>query len=164
MRERTEVDEALPCYAGQPVLWSEYTREEIAPIFGTSFNSGNWNCGIVRLTKDLILLTTLKKEDLSVGGHYDDGFLSPSRMRWQSQTRTQRDSRVGKILAGMDRDARIHLFVRSEKLRNGKGAPFLYCGQPKFVSWDGEEPITVQWSLPEPVPIHLRKSLAVPDN
>ena len=111
-----------------PTLWREYMREDIPPLFGTVFNPGNWNTGIVRLDRDLILLTTLQKGNLSVGGHYEDAFLSPTRMQWQSQNQTTRDSLVGRIFSGVEAGYRVHLFVRNGKLRNGKAAPFLYCG------------------------------------
>ena len=163
LSERAEVDEVPSRFLGKLALWYEYAREEIAPHFGTRFDPGTWNSGIVRLPKDLLLLTTLKKDSLSVGGHYDDSFVSASLFRWQSQTQTRRDSQIGRILSGEDKDTRVHLFVCASKLRNGKAAPFRYCGQPKFVSWEGEKPITVQWALSESVPIHMRNSLEVPE-
>ena len=110
---------------------------------------------------DLILLTTLKKANLTGGGQYEEHFLGPDRMQWQSQTQTRRDSLVGRMLSGAEPGARVHLFVRSGKLRNTKAAPFLYCGQPTFIAWEGVAPITVQWQLPEPVPTHLRTSLGI---
>lgn len=137
-------------------------REEIPPLFGASFNPGNWNSGIVRLSRDLILLTTLKKGSLSAGNHYEDHFLGPDRMQWQSQTQTRRESAVGKMISGSAAGARVHLFVRSGKLRGDKAAPFLYCGQPEFEAWEGEAPITVTWRLRDSVPMHLRKSLGIP--
>ena len=145
-----------------PTLWREYLREDIPPLFGAVFNPGNWNSGIVRLERNLILLTTLQKGNLSVGGHYEDAFLSPTRMQWQSQNQTTRDSLVGRILSGVEAGYRVHLFVRNGKLRNGKAAPFLYCGNPRFECWEGEKPITVTWELAEAVPIHLCRSLGVP--
>ncbi|MCL7466756.1 DUF3427 domain-containing protein [Phaeovulum sp. NW3] len=145
-----------------PQLWTEYLREDIPQLFGAVFNPGNWNAGIVRLDKDLILLTTLKKGSLASGNHYENRFLSPDRMQWQSQTQTRRDSQVGRILSGSEAGTRVHLFVRSGKLRNGKAAPFLYCGRPTFVDWEGERPITIEWKLSEPVPRHLWPSLVVP--
>lgn len=144
-----------------PELWHEYQREEIPAFFGATFNPGNWNAGIVRLGKDLILLTTLKKGSLAAGNHYEDAFLSDERIQWQSQTQTRRDSQIGRMIAGSEPGSRVHLFVRSSKLRGGKAAPFLYCGNPRFESWEGEAPITVLWQLPNPVPAHLRKSLGI---
>ncbi len=144
-----------------PQLWREYMREEIPPLFGSTFSPGNWNSGIVRLDHDLILLTTLKKGSLTTGNHYEDHFLGPDRMQWQSQTQTRRDSHIGRMIAGTAPGARVHLFVRNGKLRNGKGAPFLYCGRPNFEGWEGERPITVTWRLLEAVPAHLRASLGI---
>jgi hypothetical protein len=89
---RRELDAPQGTAPTPPVLWREYMREDIAPLFGTTFNPGNWNAGIVRLDKDMILLTTLNKTSMATGGHYDDGFLSPDRLRWQSQTQTRQDS------------------------------------------------------------------------
>ena len=160
---RRELDAPQGIAPTPPVLWREYLREDIAQLFGTKFNPGNWNAGIVRLDKDMILLTTLNKTSMATGGHYDDGFLSPDHLRWQSQTQTRQDSLIGRILSGREPGTRVHLFIRNGKLRNGKAAPFLYCGRPMFEDWQGERPITVTWVLPQPVPEHLRKSLVVPE-
>jgi hypothetical protein len=49
-----QVDEPLAPYVGAgPQLWREYMREDIPPLFGSTFSPGNWNSGIVRLDKDL---------------------------------------------------------------------------------------------------------------
>lgn len=161
--ERQEADEApRPFKMSGPVLWHEYMREEIPPFFGAVFNPGNWNSGIVRLGGDLILLTTLHKDGTRAGSEYEDSFLAPDRMTWQTQTQTRRDSRVGRILSGQDAGVRVHLFVRAHRLRNGKAAPFLYCGQPRFEGWEGEAPIAITWQLTKPVPAHLSRSLGVP--
>jgi hypothetical protein len=157
-----EIDERPRPFIGlPPQLWTEYQREAIPPMFGAAFNPGNWNQGIVRLDDKLILLTTLHKGNLSVGGHYEDRFLSPDRMQWQSQTQTRRDSTVGQILSGQRQAGQVHLFVRTGKLRGNKAAPFLYCGQPTFAGWQDDRPITVTWSLPDAVPPHLRASLGI---
>jgi Domain of unknown function (DUF3427) len=159
---RNDIDDpAAPFTGAGPVLWREYQRDAIPPHFGATFNPGNWNSGIVRLDRDLILLTTLKKGGLATGNHDEDRFLSPERMQWQSQTQTRRESQTGRMLSGRDPDARVHLSVRSGKLRGTKAAPFLYCGQPTFVSWEGEKPITVTWQLPAQVPIHLRPGFGI---
>jgi superfamily II DNA or RNA helicase/HKD family nuclease len=159
---RAEVDDASKAFRTGPQLWREYMREEIPPLFGQVFNPGNWNSGIVPLDKDMVLLTTLKKGGLSAGNHYEDRFLSPERLQWQSQTRTTQASRHGQILSGQLPGHRVHLFVRSEKLRGKTAAPFLYIGVPLFAGWHGEAPITIDWDLPEPVPRHFWKVLRVP--
>lgn len=159
---RNEIDDDGRAFLTGPKLWHEYMREDIPPLFGTVFNPGNWNSGIVTTSKDMVLLTTLQKGSMSVGGHYEDRFLSPTRVQWQSQSQTRRDSRHGQILSGQMPEHRVHLFVRSEKLRGKTAAPFLYLGVPRFVGWQGEKPITIDWDLPEPVPEHFRKMLRVP--
>ena len=141
--------------SGALTLWREYPREEIPAFFGTSFNPGNWNAGIVRTGNTLILLTTLNKGSLSSGNEYEDHFHDAYSMQWQSQNQTRKDSLIGRILNGTESNTVVHLFVRFNKLRNGKAAPFIYCGTPLFVSWNGERPITVQWQLEKPIPRHL---------
>lgn len=47
------------------------------------------------------------------------------------------------MIQGTEPGARVHLFVRNGKLRNGRSALFLYCGRPRFEAWTGEMPITV---------------------
>lgn len=159
---RPEFDDGAKAFRTGPQLWREYMREEIPPLFGQTFNPGNWNAGIVPLDKDMVLLTTLKKGSLAAGNHYEDRFLSPSRLQWQSQTRTTQTSRHGLILSGQVPGHRVHLFVRSEKLRGKTAAPFLYLGVPHFSGWQGEAPITIDWDLPEPVPQHFHKMLHMP--
>ncbi len=144
-----------------PELWRSYMREDIPPLFDKEFNPGNWNSGIVRVDNDLVLLTTLKKGALSSGNHYEDRFLNPTRMQWQSQNQTRRDSDQGLILSGQKQDAKVYLFVRGEKMRDSRAAPFIYCGQPRFVSWEGEKPITIQWELPSEIPVHLHRVMGL---
>ncbi|WP_233489353.1 DUF3427 domain-containing protein [Rhodovulum sp. 12E13] len=160
-----EVAEAPAPYlpAEGPVLWRSYERREIPRLFGATFNEGAWNAGIVRLANRLILLTTLRKGALATGNHYEDAFLDAQTVQWQSQTRTRQDSRHGAMISGREPGAEVHLFVRSGKLRQGRAAPFIYCGPVRFLDWEGEQPITVRFRLPEPVPEHLRRSFAVPD-
>ncbi|MDX6752331.1 DUF3427 domain-containing protein [Geminicoccaceae bacterium 1502E] len=162
VKSQTGVTEESSAFQISPVLWEEYSREEIPALFGTTFNPGNWNSGIVRVGKALILLTTLKKGSLATGNHYEDRFLSPSRMEWQSQTQTTRASERGRLLSGQVRGTHVHLFVRSEKLRNGKAAPFVYLGQPTFAGWRGEKPITITWELQSAIPVYYHRMLGVP--
>ena len=143
--------------------WREYMREEIPRLFGDVFQSGSWNSGIVPIkkAKALILLVTLKKGSLSSGNHYEDRFESPEIFRWQTQTSTRRDDRRGSIISGAEPGWSVHLFVRGSKLRDGRAAPFRYCGAVSFLDWDGDAPISVRWRLAEPAPVHLHGVLGV---
>ena len=145
-----------------PVLWREYLREDIPPLFGLRFSTGSWNQGFVVKGKDVFLLVTIDKSDLLDDHKYEDGFLSAERIRWQSQNRTSRNSAHGRIISGEASGHRIHLFVRATKKRGQTATPFTYAGEVDFVSWEGDRPITVVWSLRSAVPAHLRRVLRVP--
>lgn len=141
-----------------PKIWEEYQRERIAPLFGAVFNTGSWNSGIVVIkeVKSMILLVTMDKSSMSVGDHYADEFVNPTRFVWQTQTSTRRTSSRGKIISGEEPGWTVHLFVRKSKLRDGRAAPFRYAGPVSFAGWEGEAPITVQWDLAKPLPDALR--------
>lgn len=93
---------------------------------------------------------------MSVGDHYADEFVSPTRFVWQTQTSTRRNSARGRIISGEEPGWTVHLFVRKSKLRDGRAAPFRYAGPVRFDSWEGEAPITVQLDLAEPLPEGFR--------
>jgi hypothetical protein len=48
-----------------------------------------------------------------------------------------------------------------EKKRGLKAAPFVYCGDVQFESWEGEQPIAVNWLLAEPVPARLHRTFQI---
>jgi hypothetical protein len=142
--------EAAPANAAG--LWQSYLREQIPTLFGHSYNAGIWQQGFIVLGHDVFLLVTLDKSEHQEEHRYDDGFLDRGRLRWQSQNRTTQSSRHGKIISQHAKGFDIHLFVRRTKKLNGKTAPFRYCGDVDFVSWHGEQPITVEWQLRTPLP------------
>jgi hypothetical protein len=142
-------------------LWAEYKREEIAPLFGLQFTTGAWNQGFVVQGQHAFLLVTLDKSGHHDDHNYDDRFLSPTRFRWQSQNRTAQQAHHGQIISQQAPGYSIHLLVRPTKLANSVGAPFVYCGEVDFESWQGERPITVTWQLRQPVPEHLFDALGV---
>jgi hypothetical protein len=56
------------------------------------------------------------------------GVIGTPLTEWQSQNQTKRDNLVGRILISVEAGYRVHLLVRNGKFRNGKAAPFIYCG------------------------------------
>lgn len=139
---------------GQLQLWRSYSREEIPPLFGLEFSPAIWNAGFVKRPGAIFLLATLDKSGHGSEFQYKDHFVSRSEFEWQSQNRTSQDSRDGQdISKHANRDIAVHLFVRAQKKRaGGTSAPFVYCGDVRFLSWHGEKPITVRWQLPAEVP------------
>lgn len=92
-----------------------------------------------------------------------DHFLSPDTFEMQSQNRTRQESEVSQAIKHhQERGIAVHLFVRKRKRAQGGGAaPFVYCGEVEFVSWEGERPITIRWKLSEPLLSHLRELFGV---
>lgn len=151
----------VPATAGSAALWESYSRETIPKLFGHAFNAGIWQQGFIVLDTDVFLLVTLDKSDHQQEHRYDDKFLSADRLRWQSQNRTTQTSKHGRIISGELPGFDVHLFVRRAKKVDGKAAPFTYCGDLDFVSWEGAQPITVIWSLRSPVPPQLHEALGI---
>lgn len=150
--------------SGTAELWRHYMREDIPPLFGLTFNTGSWNQGFVRADGHIFLLVTLEKGALNADHRYEDHFLSPQEFQWQSQNRTKQDSNPGRLIRDhAKKDTKVHLFVRRHKVLGGTAAPFVYCGAVNFKKWEGEQPISVVWRLPEPVPATLRNTLSVPN-
>jgi hypothetical protein len=152
--------------AATPVVerWRHYLREDIPPLFGLAFSTGSWNQGFVVAERNVFLLVTLEKGGLHRDHRYEDRFLSPELFQWQSQNQTKREDARGQLL----RDhrisgTRVHLFVRKNKLVDGKAAPFVYCGEVDFQKWHGDNPVTVEWRLKEGVPSTLHRVLGVPE-
>lgn len=127
-------------------------RGEIPEKFGFEFNRGSWNSGFVVQPGHVFLFVTLEKSGLEEQHRYNDGFVSPARFHWQSQNQTKQDSKRGRLLRDHESlGERIHLFVRPSRKIKNKTCPFTYCGQLRFVEWQGEQPINVVWDLETPL-------------
>jgi hypothetical protein len=93
---------------------------------------------------------------------YEDASLSPTEFRWQSQNRTARDSRRGRMIQNHRAEGtHVHLFVRPTAKVGGKTESFIYCGELEIERWDGDKPITVWWRLGGPVPAELWSALRI---
>ena len=133
-------------------IGQQFLREAIPPLFGTTFNPGNWNAGHIVLQdgKVHVLLVTLNKQGKAADHRYVDHWIDDHTFHWQSQNQTGPDDARGRSLVEhARRDIAIHLFVRETKLANGKGAPFLYCGPVRYVSHTGSKPMSVVFNVPE---------------
>jgi hypothetical protein len=126
----------------------EVYRADIPRRFKYTFQSATWNQGFVVQERDVFLFVTLEKGDMQSAHQYRDTFLSTESFQWQSQNRTAQSSRAGEVIRDHARlNYAVHLWVRPSKKYRQQSVPFVYCGQVDFVSWRGEKPITVQWSL-----------------
>src|SRR5262245_54779007 len=149
--------------ASGPKVWERYLREAIPPAFGLSFNPGTWNVGFIVSQPHIFLLVTLSKDDMNPEHQYADHFLSEQEFAWQSQNQTTQKSKRGQLIRNHNEmGIHVHLFIRPNKKTGQRPTPFIYCGEVDFVSWEGDNPITVLWRLREPVPQTLRTNLKVP--
>jgi superfamily II DNA or RNA helicase/HKD family nuclease/diadenosine tetraphosphate (Ap4A) HIT family hydrolase len=138
-----------------------YSREQIPGLFGLSFSPMQWNQGFIPTPKHVFLLVTLDKSNMAEAHRYQDHFEAADHFAWQSQNRTRQQSRHGQIIRHhAEQGITVHLFVRKQSKVGQRAAPFTYCGEVEFVSWEGEKPISVQWRLQTPLSTRLLTDFA----
>ena len=143
-------------------LYERYDRRGIADFLGVKY-SRYWEQGVVRADSNYLLFVTLDKSGSPAELRYDDRFLSPSDLQWQSQNQESRATRGAKYMNRGAQDLQFHLFVRrSPRDPNNQAARFVYLGQVRFHSWEGDNPINIHWRLDDPVPGNLRAELEIP--
>ncbi len=136
-----EVIDPLEMAVGQ-----EIPREEIPELFGATFNPGNWQSGHVFLKEANahILLVTLNKQGKGAQHRYVDHWIDERTFHWQSQNSTTPQGKRGRELIEHKKlGLSVHLFVRENKLRNGKAAPFTYFGPVEYQRHEGNSPMSV---------------------
>lgn len=131
-------------------LWQSYAREQIPKLFGAQMSPQWQQSGFAfdEKAKIMVLLVTLEKSGHREEHRYEDRFLSPDTFQWQSQNRTPQGGKVGQAIENhREQGITVHLFVKRTGKIEGRAAPFTYCGELAFKSWEGEKPITVVWRL-----------------
>jgi hypothetical protein len=141
-------------------LWADYPRAKVPPLFGFEFQGFEAQTGFVERDGLMLLFVTLDKKEKPEAHRYNDGFENPSIFRWQSQNRTSMASPVGQRIMGHEAQGiSVHLFVRRKAKQNGVTEPFTYCGPMTYQRWEGDKPISVWWTLSDPLPDHLWQNL-----
>ena len=136
---------ALDMMVGQELM-----REDIPELFGETFNPGNWNSGHVVLenANAQVLLVTLNKQGKAEDRRYVDHWIDERTFHWQTQRATTPESKRGRELINhKSLGQSIHLFVRENKLRAGKAAPFTYHGPVEYQRHEGSAPMSVVFQL-----------------
>ena len=131
-------------------LHQQFMRADIPPLFGLPFNKSVWETGhiIPRDRDEQFLLVTLNKQGKKLEQQYHDKFEDTTTLKWQSQAATKVDSKKGHAIINHQK---VHLFVRKNKLHNGKAAPFYYLGLVTYKSHTNEKPMDVVWNLEVPL-------------
>ncbi len=129
-----------------------FMREEIPPLFGHTFNPGNWQSGHVVLndTGVHILLVTLNKQGKVKDHRHLDYFIDSKHFHWQSQNATAPESKKGReLIEHQKRGIKVYLFIRKNKLEGGKAAPFRCYGEVHYIRHEGSKPMSVILQLEE---------------
>ena len=144
-------------------LHRSFMREDIPGLFDLEFNTGLWQSGHVfpKGYPDQFLLVTLNKQGKIKDHQYHDYFIDQEKFHWQSQNSATPISSKGKaIINHVVNQSRVHLFVRKNKLEAKKAAPFIYCGELKYLHHKGEKPMNVEWLLESPLSEALMEYLS----
>lgn len=134
---------------------ARYTRVEILAAFGVGNRAkvDAWQTGVYwapDAKADLLAFTL----DKSGGGfspttRYQDYAISPSLVHWQSQSITRADSPTGKRYREHARQgSSIMLFAR----RDQDERAFWFLGPARYVSHEGERPMSIRWRLEHELP------------
>jgi superfamily II DNA or RNA helicase/diadenosine tetraphosphate (Ap4A) HIT family hydrolase/HKD family nuclease len=139
-----------------------YQRRDIPELFGATYNRTVWDQGYVRQAGHIVLLVTLEKKGMRDEHAYADRFVSDRVFEWSSQNQMSREMPMSLELKNHEASGvPVHLFVRAASKVGGATAPFIYLGEVRFRSWEGDKPIAVTLELSEPVPAPLWTELRV---
>lgn len=134
---------------------ARYTRVEILAAFGVGEGAkvDAWQTGVYWASDanaDLLAFTL----DKSGGGfspttRYQDYAISPSLVHWQSQSVTRADSETGRrYREHARRGSSIMLFARLDQDERA----FWVLGPARYVSHEGERPMSIRWQLEHDLP------------
>lgn len=100
---------------------------------------------------DIFFVTLYKSDkDFSEDTLYEDYAISDELFHWQSQNKQSQDSKEIKRYIG--NDDKVSLFVREYKNKAGKLGAYMYLGECKHVSHEGNKPVSFIWKLDNPIP------------
>lgn len=139
---------------------ARYTRQAILASVGDSTvqEPRTWREGVryIAPAKADVFLVTLRKtpDRFSPSTMYRDYALSPTRFHWESQSTTSVGSPTGqRYIHHAQQGSAIYLFAREESDSAGGGTmAYLFLGQARYVSHEGERPMAITWELEAPIP------------
>jgi superfamily II DNA or RNA helicase/HKD family nuclease len=142
---------------------ARYQREEILaaldfPRNPNSMREGVWYSRPQNI--DLLLVTLKKAEsDYSPTTMYRDYPISPTLFHWESQSTTSLASETGRrYVSG---GSTVLLFAREEPKDEFGTSSYLFLGEGRYVSHEGERPIAITWALSHAMPTDFFTSATV---
>jgi superfamily II DNA or RNA helicase/DNA-binding XRE family transcriptional regulator len=136
-----------------------YTREQILCAFDKNTLTKKYPSqeGVLYIEdkKTDIFFITLNKVDkhFSPSTMYEDYAINDELFHWQSQSKTSIDSKVGQRYINQRKtNNNILLFVRENNKEDNVTSPYIYLGEANIVSFEGNKPINIVWSLKNKLP------------
>lgn len=142
-----EKNSGLP-YENALNVYSTYTRAQALALldYWKTFSEGVTR---VKDTKTTCLFVTLNKGNnyYSPSTAYHDYSINEELFHWQSQNATAANTSVGqRYIHHEEQKENILLFVREQKDDNYGSVPFVFLGKAKYVSHQGDKPMSIVWS------------------
>ncbi len=142
---------------------ARYQREEILAALDYPRNPNSMREGVwySRERNIDVLLITLKKSetDYSPTTMYRDYPISPTLFHWESQSTTSLTSETGRrYISG---SSTVLLFAREEPKVEAGTSSYLFLGEGRHISHDGERPIAITWELLSAMPTDFFTSATV---
>ncbi|NOI66430.1 DEAD/DEAH box helicase [Vibrio sp. 99-8-1] len=133
-------------------LYQQYNMRDIALMANVrKVHSSYRGTGVLREGKDFFFFIDLHKEEGAID--YKDKFVSSTQFQWDSPSGCSPTSQQGRdIIQHLEKDIKLHLFVRKFKELDGVTEPYVYIGKGDVISYEGEKPINFQLALQTEVP------------
>jgi hypothetical protein len=144
-------------------IHARYQREEILAALDFPRNPNSMREGVWYSREknvDVLLVTLQKSEaDYSPTTMYRDYPISPTLFHWESQSTTSLASETGRRY--VNGTSTVLIFAREEQKDEFGTSAYLFLGEGRHVSHEGERPIAITWELSHPMPADFFHSATV---
>lgn len=135
-------------------VYSTYTRAQALALLDYWKTSSE---GVTRVKDKQVtcLFVTLNKGNsyYSPSTAYHDYSINEELFHWQSQNATAANTSVGqRYIHHEELKENILLFVREQKDDTYGSVPFMFLGRAKYVSHQGDKPMSIVWKLENKIP------------
>ncbi len=140
------------------ISYKEYKRVELQILLDSKVPKGSWRAGYANTDKDICLFATIDKTHIFQENlKYDNSLFADDIIQWISQPKTSHNSSVGQMfIHHKEKGFKVHIFIRKYAFMNGnKTNPFIYLGNAKYYSSQGDKPMKILWKLDKKIPQKL---------
>lgn len=140
-------------------IYASYSIQQIMVAFGKTKEDYVYPMreGILYVEdkhSDLFFITINKnEEDYLPSTMYNDYAKSSELFNWESQSTTGIDTPTGqRYINDRTEEHKVLLFVRESKNQYNHAMPYVFLGNSKYVSHQGNKPIQIVWKMDHPIP------------